>query len=540
MPITNAYLDTSQVINIGHLPNDGTGDSIRSAMDKINFTFANIQYFLLTSTNFTYANVYQTLYAFNANIPTLISSNVRITGNSAIQANTGALQVNGGTSLNGNVYIPTGSTIYVGGSPVATSAATFTGGTVPLDVILASTTNSTSYSTGALTLAGGAGIAGNVFTNKGITANGPIVGTSLTGTTLGGTLTTASQPNITALGTLGNLAVTNTLTVSGGITTSTLTAATSISTTGQITASGGISGTLLSGNQPNLTVGGQFRAVSINNTPIGNATPSTGAFTTVTANTINATDAIVTGNLYVAGNTVTVNSTSLSTKDLELIVASNAATAAAANGAGLMTPYSGFTFNSTNTTWSSNVGITPSANGTLTLGSLANQWGTVFGTTYYASGSILPTANVSVNIGSSSLWFNNIYGTAIHAQYADLAENYSADFNYEPGTVVVFGGEQEVTVTNLWADPAVAGVVSTNPAYLMNGDSPGVPVALRGRVPCKVLGPVKKGDLLVTAGANPGWATSAGKDQSRPLSVFAKALETDLSDGEKIIEVVIL
>jgi hypothetical protein len=147
---------------------------------------------------------------------------------------------------------------------------------------------------------------------------------------------------------------------------------------------------------------------------------------------------------------------------------------------------------------------------------------------------------VSVNIGSSTLWFNNIYGTAIHAQYADLAERYDADADYAPGTVVVFGGTAEITTTNLFADTAVAGVISTDPAYLMNDLSSGLAVALRGKVPVKMLGPVKKGDLLVSAGANPGYATSIGKDQSYPMSVFAKSLETNLDDGEKVIFAVII
>lgn len=163
--------------------------------------------------------------------------------------------------------------------------------------------------------------------------------------------------------------------------------------------------------------------------------------------------------------------------------------------------------------------------------------GTVAGLS--SSGSISPTANVAYNLGSSTAWWNGIYGTAVHAQYADLAENYQGDYEYAPGTVVVFGGEKEITTTTEFADASVAGAISTDPAYLMNGATPGLPLALRGRVPCQVVGPVTKGDSLVTSNVA-GFATSVGKDRTYGQAVFAKALETNLDAGGKIIEVVIL
>ena len=112
-------------------------------------------------------------------------------------------------------------------------------------------------------------------------------------------------------------------------------------------------------------------------------------------------------------------------------------------------------------------------------------------------------------------------GTATTAKYADLAENYSADDVYAPGTVLVFGGANEVTVANMISDPKVAGVVSTNPAHLMNSVMEAehtVAVALTGRVPTKVIGPVKKGDMMVSsingraqACATPAMGTVIGK-----------------------------
>ena len=93
-------------------------------------------------------------------------------------------------------------------------------------------------------------------------------------------------------------------------------------------------------------------------------------------------------------------------------------------------------------------------------------------------------------------------GSRLVSTYADLAENYMADDTYSPGQVMKFGGNNEVTLADKDMDTAVAGIITTNPAYLMNGAwdnfSYVVSIALSGRVPCYVQGPVKKGDLLVS------------------------------------------
>ena len=98
----------------------------------------------------------------------------------------------------------------------------------------------------------------------------------------------------------------------------------------------------------------------------------------------------------------------------------------------------------------------------------------------------------------------------------------------------------EITTTNTFADGRVAGVISTNPAYLMNGAAPGLPVALRGRVPTMVVGPVRKGDSLVTAGATPGCAISVGTSPIYAQAVFAKSLVNDDTQGPRLIEAVII
>lgn len=124
------------------------------------------------------------------------------------------------------------------------------------------------------------------------------------------------------------------------------------------------------------------------------------------------------------------------------------------------------------------------------------------------------------------------------ATYADLAEYYEADQGYEVGTVLVFGGEKEVTVTNLHMDYRVAGVVSDSAAYLMNQDCPGIKtaVALQGRVPVKVIGIIKKGDLLVAA-AKPGYAIASGCP--KPGTIIGKALSGKETADEGFVEVAV-
>jgi hypothetical protein len=125
-------------------------------------------------------------------------------------------------------------------------------------------------------------------------------------------------------------------------------------------------------------------------------------------------------------------------------------------------------------------------------------------------------------------------GTATSAQYADLAEIYKTDCEYDVGTVVSIGGEYEVTAGQ-FGDRAI-GVISAQPAYLMNKDAEGQAVALKGRVPVKVIGAIKKGQRLVAA--KNGTAIMATLHQY--ADVFAIAMETNDSTDVKLVESVIL
>lgn len=144
------------------------------------------------------------------------------------------------------------------------------------------------------------------------------------------------------------------------------------------------------------------------------------------------------------------------------------------------------------------------------------------------------------NPSSSTLSASFFSGTSSSAQYADLAENYLADEEYTQGTVVSFGGDYEITVSQTNSDKAVAGVISTNPAYLMNNglqsgdENYTLPVALQGRVPCLVTGTIKKGSILVSAGNGHARA----EEDPKPGTIIGKALE-EFQGNSGIIEIAV-
>jgi hypothetical protein len=156
------------------------------------------------------------------------------------------------------------------------------------------------------------------------------------------------------------------------------------------------------------------------------------------------------------------------------------------------------------------------------------------------SGTITPSSDNSIDLGSGSLRYNEVYavtfqGTASSAQFADLAEKYESDEELEAGTVVCFGGEKEITACEQEAHHSVAGVISTDPAYMMNAGAEGQYVALTGRVPTKVTGPVAKGDLLVSSSVK-GHAKADNNAQAG--RIIGKAVGSNEA-GESVIEVLV-
>ena len=160
-----------------------------------------------------------------------------------------------------------------------------------------------------------------------------------------------------------------------------------------------------------------------------------------------------------------------------------------------------------------------------------------FGSTVKAS------ADNTIDIGETGTKFATVHattfsGVATSAQYADMAEIYSSDVEYEPGTVVKIGGEKEITQTLEHADIEVFGVISSNPAYLMNSEANGQPVALAGRVPVKVVGKVAKGERLVASDV-PGVAWGVADEDVDIKAIIGRSLEDKEDGDEGMIEAVI-
>jgi hypothetical protein len=195
--------------------------------------------------------------------------------------------------------------------------------------------------------------------------------------------------------------------------------------------------------------------------------------------------------------------------------------------------------------------ILPGADSVSNIGSASFKYATIYATSFngpatqadslnvggiYRSASITSGNNtIAARDTAGDLTANVFHGVATTARYADLAEKYLADAEYETGTVMCVGGEKEVTAS-LWGKRAI-GVVSANPAYMMNSElEGGTYIALKGRVPVKIIGGCIKGDGLIAV--NNGCARAAIENSD---NVFAIALETVSNDETiKLVEAVIL
>jgi len=162
------------------------------------------------------------------------------------------------------------------------------------------------------------------------------------------------------------------------------------------------------------------------------------------------------------------------------------------------------------------------------------------------SAKILPNANNTIDIGASGTKFATLFATTVSAtsttaQYADLAERFEADAVYTPGTVVELGGAKEITRAVQELSESVFGIISTAAAYLMNsGAGPNAThpaVAVSGRVPVRVIGTVKKGDRLVSAGA--GLARAADRTEITAFNVIGRSLQDKTTAGEGTVEAIV-
>ena len=291
---------------------------------------------------------------------------------------------------------------------------------------------------------------------------------------------------------------------------------------------------------------------------------------------VSITNLTLSGNLTVNGSTTTVATTNTTISDNLLELNSGASTNA--NDCGIVIER-GSTGDNAILAWDESADVfiagtttaTASSTGDLTITAARLQVATPTtaadaATKGYVDGELSSLSSNSITEGTTSVQTNtgnvaitvsgNVHstfdvsglilsegtfqGTATSAQYADLAEKYTADADYAPGTVVILGGDAEVTQCTTYADTRVAGIVSTDPAYLMNSHQKGefvVAVALQGRVPCRVKGTIRKGDLLVT-GSTPGVAQKF-TGTYYPGTIIGKAIESHEGAEEGIIEVLV-
>ena len=322
----------------------------------------------------------------------------------------------------------------------------------------------------------------------------------------------AAQANITSVGTLTSLSVSGNANI-GNLGTGGLITATGNVTGGNIKTSNQFISTLATGTAPfvvsstttvaNLSVatattaGTVTTAAQPNITSVGTLT-SLGVNGTVTAVAFTANTGVFTGN---ANGISSVQAANIVGTTLSSTVVSSSLTAT-----GVLT--------------------TLSVSGTATVGNISTVGNIT--TPNLTTGANTTAGNITGNWTLTT-------GSKLQATYADLAEYYEADEYYEPGTVLAFGGDKEVTIAEDGTS-RVAGVVSTDPAYAMNAGCKGkaVAIALQGRVPTKVRGLIHKGDMMVSGGngfARPSLAPQMG-------TVIGKALE-DFDGIEGVIEVAV-
>lgn len=453
------------------------------------------------------------------------------TGTTVAIANTsGAALSVAGNVTGGNLKtsgVTIGSSAITGVSTLSASG-TITGGNVTTGGTVSATGTITggNLATAGTASAGGNVTGGNILTTGLVSAGGTV---SATGNVTGGNISTAGL--ITAT---GNITATANI-AAGNISTANLVQGATVSATGNIIGANVQGGTLsLSGNVISaLNLTSQIiTTANITGGNLNTAGAVTGNGRALTSLSASNLDTGTIPTARVSGSytgitgvgTISVgvwNGTSISTTYTDAkVTAVNAGTGISVNA-------------TTGAVTVTNTGVTSAVAGTgvgvsAGTGAVTFSIGQAVGTgnSPTFSGITLPSITKSGttgvgNIGAAGSVFNTVFAKATSAQYADLAEMYCADADYAPGTVLSFGGSQEVTISSIASDARVAGVVSTNPAHLMNSTlhcDCAVALALTGRVPTLVTGSVRKGDMMITAGnghaqacATPAMGTVIGK-----------------------------
>lgn len=387
-----------------------------------------------------------------------------------------------------------------------------------------------------VTKSGSSVLSGNVV-NAGNVTIGAGGATTVIVTSTGANVT--GYVNATGNITGGNVSTSGLITVTGNVTGGNIITAGIVSSTGNITG-GNVSATTYTGTT--VTVTGNVTGGNLGTGGLVSATGNVSggnlvAGLLVQGTTVSATGNVTGGNL-ITGGLITVTGNITSSGNI-------AGSYFLGNGA-LLTGISAAVSVAKIQNGTSEVNI-PASGGTI----FANVAGTANVMTISSSGVVVsgitvPSiaksgSNAVGNIGSSSNYFNQVFATATTALYADVAERFHADEFLEPGTVVELGGIKEITRSRVDLSDTVFGVISTRPAYTMNGgageDDTHPKVAMTGRVPVKVTGIINKGDRLVSAGN--GIARAARPGEASPFNVIGRALEAKLVDGEGTIEAIV-
>lgn len=382
---------------------------------------------------------------------------------------------------------------------------------------------------------------GNITASAGGTSNVAVLSAlgvgvtgvlSASGNITGGNITTAGTATVTGNVTGGNLAIGGLATVTGNITGGNITTGGSLAVTGTGNVTGNINGgnlrttglitatgTVTGGN---LVSGGFITAASTVSS-VGNITS---AANVAGGNVIASTNVSAVGNVagtYFIGNgsQLTGISAAVSVSKIESGLSNVQIASANANITMAVST-------TANVVVVSPTGITTS--GSLTLNSGAAATAIVNG-----------AGNAVGNIGSSTSYFNQVFAVATSALYADVAERFEADEVLDPGTVVELGGAKEITRSRLELSENVFGVISTKPAFTMNGgageNDTHPAVAMTGRVPVKVTGIINKGDRLVSAGD--GLARAAQPGEATSFNIIGRALVAKSTHGVGTVEAIV-
>jgi hypothetical protein len=527
---------TTRVANL-NVATAGVANTVNDAAQP-NITSVGTLTSLSVSGNINGANITGNHYGNGAALSSITGANVTGAVAYATTANSVA-----GSNVSGQVSNAlVAGTVYTSAQPNITSTGTLVslsvsgkvtagqlqgdGGNIS-NIQGANVTGAVAYATTANSVAGGnvsgqvsnALVAGTVYTNAqpNITSTGTLVSLGVSGNAnignigTGGLITatgniTGGNFSTTGTGSFGNISVSGNFGGNGNFSAGGNVTAGNLITGGLITATGNITGgnfsTTGTGTFGNISVSGNFGGNG-NFSAGGNVTAGnliTGGLITATGN---ITGANVIGNMYGNGAALSsITGGNVTGQVANALVAGTVYTNAQPNITSVSTSFTNLTFANAQTISGNNLTLTTGAN--TNVGTITGNW--------------------SLSTGSK-----------LQATYADLAEYYEADQDYEPGTVLEFGGDKEVTLA-VDGTTRVAGVVTTNPAYVMNTGCQGIAVAiaLQGRVPVKVRGHIRKGDMMVSAGN--GYARPWNNPQIG--MVIGKSLE-NFEGIEGVIEIAV-